>query len=117
MGVFQVELEIGDPQGERFKTVSALVDTGASYTLMPAPFLEELGIAPHTERTLIVADGRRVQMGYAWTWMKIGGQQDISPVVFGNENATPLLGAMTLELFALGIDPVSKRLIRVDALA
>ena len=44
MGIFQVELEIGDPQGKRFKrfkTISALVDTGASYTLMPASFLED----------------------------------------------------------------------------
>ena len=51
------------------------------------------------------------------TWMRIDGQQDISPVIFGNDDATPLLGVMTLELFALGIDPVSQRLIQVDALA
>ena len=114
MGVFQVELEIGDPRGERYKTIEALVDTGASYTLLPTPLLEELGITPHAERTLRLADGRKVQMGYAWTWMRINGQQDISPVVFGNDDATPLLGAMTLELFALGIDPVQGRLIEVD---
>ena len=117
MGVFQVELEIGDPQGERYETVKALVDTGASYTLLPAPLLEGLGITPHAERTLKLADGRQVRMGYAWTWMKINGQQDISPVVFGNDDAMPLLGAMTLELFALGIDPVQGRLIEVDGYA
>ena len=117
MGIFQVELEIGDPNGQRFESVNALVDTGASYTLIPAPLLRELGIVPHAERTLTLADGRRVRMGYAWTWMRIDGQQDISPVIFGNDDATPLLGMMTLELFALGIDPVSQRLIQVDALA
>ena len=58
-----------------------------------------------------------LQMDYAWTWMRIDGQQDISPVIFGSDDATPLLGVMTLELFALGIDPVSQRLIQVDALA
>ena len=117
MGIFQVELEIGDPNGQRFESVNTLVDTGASYTLIPAPLLRELGIVPHAERTLTLADGRRVRMGYAWTWMRIDGQQDISPVIFGNDDATPLLGVMTLELFALGIDPVSQRLIQVDALA
>ena len=117
MGIFQVELEIGDTNGQRFESINALVDTGASYTLIPAPLLHELGIVPHTERTLTLADGRRVRMGYAWTWMRIDGQQDISPVIFGNDDATPLLGVMTLELFALGIDPVSQRLIQVDALA
>ena len=117
MGIFQVELEIGDTNGQRFESINALVDTGASYTLIPAPLLRELGIVPHAERTLTLADGRRVKMGYAWTWMRIDGQQDISPVIFGNDDATPLLGVMTLELFALGIDPVSQRLIQVDALA
>ena len=117
MGIFQVEVEIGDRRGLRFESVNALVDTGASYTLIPAPLLRGLDIVPHSERTLMLADGRRVRMGYAWTWMKIDGQQDISPVIFGNDDATPLLGVMTLELFALGIDPVSQRLIQVDALA
>ena len=30
MGAFAVTLEIGDPQGSRFETVEALVDTGAT---------------------------------------------------------------------------------------
>ena len=63
MGIFQVELEIGDPNGQRFESINAMVDTGASYTLIPAPLLRELGIAPHAERTLTLADGRRVRDG------------------------------------------------------
>ncbi len=36
-------------------------------------------------------------------------------VVFADEGATPLLGAVTLEEFRLGVDPVGKQLIEVTA--
>ena len=35
-------------------------------------------------------------------------------VVFGDEDAEPLLGAVTLEEFGLGVDPVRRRLVPVD---
>lgn len=41
---------------------------------------------------------------------------DVSPVVFWDEESLPLLGAVTLEILGLGIDPVNRRLIPVDAL-
>jgi hypothetical protein len=31
MGIFHVPIEIGDPRGERFESVEALVDTGATF--------------------------------------------------------------------------------------
>ena len=30
MGLFHVPIEIGDPQGERYERIDALVDTGAT---------------------------------------------------------------------------------------
>lgn len=41
---------------------------------------------------------------------------DVSPVAFRDEESLPLLGAVTLEILGLGIDPVNRRLIPVDAL-
>ena len=40
----------------------------------------------------------------------------IAPVVFVEEDSQPLLGAVTLEIFRLGIDPVEMRLVPVDGL-
>ena len=48
--------------------------------------------------------------------MRIDGKADVSPVVFWDEESLPLLGAVTLEILSLGIDPVNRRLIPVDAL-
>ena len=74
MGVFQIELEIGDPQGERYKTVSALVDSGATYTMLPGSLLRELGVEPLESRTFIVADDRRIQRGFGVANVRIDGR-------------------------------------------
>ena len=92
-----------------------MVDSGAAYTVLPASLLEGLGVVPHESRTFVLADGHRVERGFGRTWIRLGGKQDVSPVVFWDEDSLPLLGAVTLEIFGLGIDPVNGRLISVDA--
>ena len=42
MGTFQVAIEVGDPDGQRYETVEALVDSGATYTTMPESLLRRL---------------------------------------------------------------------------
>ena len=46
MGTFSVPISIGDPQGERWIEMDALVDTGASITSVPGSILRELGVRP-----------------------------------------------------------------------
>lgn len=116
VGVFQVELEIGGPQGERYEKVDALVDSGATYTMLPSSLLRGLGVEPIEIRNFILADNRRIQRGFGVANVKIDGREIPSPVVFADDNSVPLLGAVTLEIFALGIDPVHSRLIDVISL-
>ena len=116
MGTFKVEMEIGDPDGMRFETVDALVDTGATYTTAPASLLRGLGIAPLSVGSFALADGSRAEREIGQTWIRLNGESYIAPVVFADERSGPLLGAVTLEIFRLGVDPVGKRLIPVDGL-
>lgn len=106
MGTFVVPLEVADPEGRHFETVEAMVDSGATCTTLPTSFLERLGVVPHGVRTFVLADGSRVERGFGRTWMRLDGSEDISPVVFWEDGVQPLLGAVTLEIFSLGIDPV-----------
>ncbi len=115
MGRFTVPLEVADPEGRHYETVDAIVDSGATYTVLPASTLERLGVVPHSARRFVLADGSRIERGFGRTWMRLDGREDLSPVVFWDEGAQPLLGAVTLEIFSLGIDPVNGRLIPVDA--
>ena len=116
MGTFSVKLEVADPEGRHYEAVEAMVDSGATYTVLPKPILARLGVVPHTTRWFGLADGSRIERGFGRTWVRVEGREDISPVVFWDDDAPPLLGAVTLEIFGLGIDPVNRRLIPVDAL-
>ena len=116
MGIFNVQFEIGDPQGQRYETVEALVDSGAAYTFMPPSLLSRLGVVPHTKRGFVLADGTLIERDLGQTYVRLDGEENVSPVVFGDEGVTPLLGAVTLEIFSLGVDPVNSRLIPVSSL-
>ena len=63
-----------------------------------------------------LADGTRIQTSIGQTWVGLEGERYIVPVVFGEEGALPLFGAVTLEIFRLGIDPVRMRLVPADGL-
>lgn len=116
MGTFRVSISVGNAQGERYTPVEALVDTGSTYTVVPASLLRGLGVAPHDHGEFVLADGRRVEREIGQTWVRIDGRAAIVPVVFGDEGAAPLLGAVTLEIFRLAPDPVGQRLIPVPGL-
>ena len=46
--------------GQQAQDIEATVDTGASFTTLPANLLRELGIDPTGGRQFLVADGRSV---------------------------------------------------------
>ena len=116
VGTFQVVIEIGNPAGERYERVEVLVDTGASYTMVPAPLLERLGVAPHVRAPFLLADGRQVERDIGRTWVRVDGRAELTLIVFGDPGTQPLLGAYTLEGLRLAADPVGRRLIPVPGL-
>ena len=113
MGVFSVPIEIGDSQASIFETVEALVDTGATFTMIPRSILARLGISPDRRRTFALADGRERLFDMAETRARLGGMTVTTIVIFGEESVTPLLGAYTLEGFGLEVDPSGKRLVEL----
>ncbi len=116
MGIFKVTIQIGDPRGERFETVSALVDTGASHTAAPASLLRRLGVAPHTRSPFELADGSIQEFDVGLTWVRLDGGTTITSVVFGPEGAESVLGAITMEQLLVAPDPVRRRLMHVPGL-
>lgn len=116
MGTFHVTITVGDPLGKQWETVDALVDTGATYTWLPRPILERLGLVPAFSFPFVLADGRRIEREMAETRVRLDGQIRTTLVVFGDEGTEPLLGAYTLEGFGLAPDPVNRRLVPVPGL-
>jgi clan AA aspartic protease len=116
MGTFRARIEIGDPQGQRFVPIEALVDTGASYTTLPTSLLRGLGVSPQERAVFDLADGREAELNVGETSVRIDGRARTVPVVFADEGTEPLLGAVTLEIFGLAVDPLRQRLVPVHRL-
>ena len=116
MGKFSVSLGVGDPNGQHFETVDALVNTGATYTVLPGSMLRRMGVQPHRRTTFELADGRRLDLEMGRTWIQVDGQRELSLVVFGLDDTEAILGAVSLEEFLLAVDPVRQRLTPVNAL-
>ena len=113
MGTFRVGIEISNMAGGGFERVEALVDTGATYTLLPQEVLERLGVQPRSKRRFILADGREVLYPTAWVNAKINGEVQPTIAVFGEPGCDPLLGALTREEFGFTVDPLRRQLIPV----
>ena len=111
MGTFKWPLRIASMDGQQGREVEATVDTGASFTTLPGSLLRELGIEATGKRGFLVADGRRVEMEYGEARATIDGKSVTTIVVFGEDEAPPLLGAYTLEGLALAVDPEAQRLV------
>ena len=113
MGMFQVKVRVANPdQPERAFEEMFWVDTGALYSFVPAPRLEEIGLKPLRSRDLIMDDGRQATMQLGEAPFTIGelGETLTCPVVFGPEDSLYLLGATALEIFGVDADPTTKSL-------
>ena len=71
MAAFRVTIEIAPMDQSRFEQIDALVDTGATYTVVPRDVLERLGITPQFRRRFRVVEGRVVELDMAFVSTKI----------------------------------------------
>ncbi|MCI0437553.1 MAG: clan AA aspartic protease [Chloroflexi bacterium] len=116
MGTFSVTIQVGEPARRNFREVSALVDTGATHTVLPRELLVSLGVAPIERVTFQLADERVVEYEVGEARIRLDGRERTALVVFGPEGSGALLGATTLELFNMAVDPVRRRLVSVPGL-
>ena len=61
MGTFTVRIEVAALSGDRFIATDTLVDTGATYTLLPRKILRDLGVHPIDRMPFQLAEEREVQ--------------------------------------------------------
>jgi clan AA aspartic protease len=114
MGTFSLEISVSDQAQSRVETMSALVDSGATNTVIPSEVLRRLGISPHRTSTFQLADGRELELEIGRAWVRVDGQQEYTQVVFGPPGSEPILGAITLEEMNLSIDPIAQRVFPVN---
>ena len=93
-----------------------MVDTGATYTVLPSRLLREMGVEVFRQAEFEFGDGRVVVMDMGEVRVALNGESAITQVVFGEDDALPLLGAYTLDGLLLAVDPVNQRLVPTRAI-
>jgi len=117
MGLTHVKAQVANPRNPRRRTTMAfLVDSGATYTAVPAAKLERLGIRPSGERTFLLANGQPVKRRVGEARITFQDQSATCVVLFGEEGDSPLLGVTTLENLGLIFDPLRQKIISLPML-
>ena len=110
MCTFTETVYISDGNGGPGVSVDVLVDTGATFTVLPASLLrDQLGIGHTAEDTFILADGSKQTLPIGDVHIAVAGREAPSPVVFGAEDRF-ILGAMSLQSLRLVADTTNHRL-------
>ena len=116
MGAVQVTVTIRNPADrEREWSGLFLVDTGATDSLVPRKHLEEIGIEPRGFRVYELADGSDLRLDIGSAEIEFMGDFTAGVVMFGDDDAEPLLGVTALESVGIEVDPVNQRLKRLPA--
>ncbi len=117
MGLTSIEAEVANPlDPDRRKSLGFLVDSGAVYSVVPAPTLRELGIEPSGERTFFLANGQPVRRKIGESRVTLEGQSATCVVLFGEEGDSTLLGVTTLENLGLIFDPMRQKILPLPML-
>ena len=115
MGTFRVEATFGSIHDrDRTASVSLLVDTGATWTTLPRETIDALGASPISERRVRLANGREETWPLTVLLVTLEGAELPTICLIGPRGGPALLGAVTLEEFALSADPVGRRLVPVS---
>ena len=111
MGTFKCQLGVSNGNGGPIEWVEALVDTGATFTMLPTSLLRRIGVPQReTRRRFRMADGESREMPITVADLHI--LEDVLPVVVAEgPEETYLLGATSLQMFGLIADTTNHRLV------
>lgn len=115
MGTFAVPATLANPRNpERRVTVDLMVDSGATWTLLPAQVVKQLELAMPWERSVTLASGEQVTYPTGEVVVRLGGDELTTIFLAGPPGSLGLLGAVTLEQFGVAPDPVRRILVPVS---
>jgi clan AA aspartic protease len=90
---------------------SHVVDTGATYSVIPARVATKLGSRqPRRSVRVRLADGRRIRLGVDVAVVRVDGPEAPVTILIGKVDE-PILGAEALEALGLVVDSRRKRLL------
>lgn len=109
MGVTYVEGLVTGPTGNSV-TARFLVDSGATYTLLPHDDWQAIGLVPKRTLTFTLADGTRLERRVSECHIALPQGEGHTPVILGEPGDEALLGVVTLEILGLVLNPFTRAL-------
>jgi predicted aspartyl protease len=111
MGLFHVPVRLTGPTA-RSETVEALVDTGATFLVVPRALADRLELRPSRACPIQIAGGRDEVWPLAEVRLALDAVEVTTPCLIAPDGPA-LLGAVALESLLLAPDPVARRLVPV----
>ena len=109
MGIKYVEGTVRGENG-RESPVRLLVDSGATYSVLPHPVWSELGLEPKREMDFVLADGTTVSSRISECYITLPQVESRTPVILGEPGDEALLGVVTLKIMGLVFNPFNRTL-------
>ncbi len=109
MGLTSVDGVVTGPTG-RQANVRFLVDSGATYTLVPNTDWRTIGLTPKRSVTFTLADGTAIAREVSECHIALVHGDAHTPVILGESGDEALLGVVTLEILGLVLNPFTRTL-------
>lgn len=110
MGITYIDGVVRGPTGKE-EAVRFLVDSGATYSLLPNPVWQTIELEPTREQVFALADGTTVQRRISSCYLILPQGEAHTPVILGEPgDDQALLGVVTLEELGLVFNPFNRTL-------
>lgn len=109
MGLTTITAKVG--KGKKSQEVDFLVDSGATYSLLPENVWKELELKPFRTMKFSLADGTTIERDISETRFEYKGLFGTTQIILGKGKDKALLGAFTLEALGLMLNPFTRELV------
>lgn len=109
MGITYIEGRVKGPTG-REEIVRFLIDSGATYSLLPKAVWESIDLKLKKKLSFSLAGGTIIDRAVAEAYIMFPQGEAHSPVLLGEGGDEALLGVVTLEILGLVFNPFDRTL-------
>ncbi len=109
MGITYVEGTVFGADGRQC-SLRFLVDSGATYSLLPADCWRSIGLTPRRALEFRLADGSALRRQVSECKIVLPQGETHTPVILGEDGDQPLLGVVTLENLGVLFNPFTRTL-------
>jgi len=110
MGIVKVNVKFMNPFTKVGINVESMVDTGATYTVIPLKLQEELKLPLSGRRLKVKTAKGEDELEEAMAIAEFAEEKGFTTVLISKHIDVPLIGALTLEGFGYKVDPITGKL-------